>query len=38
VAERSPGLRAVTFDAFAISLTAETLLRSVEATRAAFGL
>ena len=38
VAERSPGLRAVTFDAFAPSLTAETLLRSVETTRVAFGL
>ena len=36
VAERAPGLRAVTFDAFAPSLTADVLLRSVEATRAAF--
>lgn len=38
VAERAPRLRAVTFDAFAPSLSAEVLLRSVEATRAAFGL
>ncbi len=38
VAERAPGLRAVTFDAFAPGLTADVLLRSVEATRAAFGL
>jgi hypothetical protein len=38
VAERAPGLRAVTFDAFSPSLTADTLLRSVQATRAAFGL
>ena len=38
VAERAPGLRAVTFDAFAPSLTADVLLRSVEATRAAFGV
>jgi uncharacterized protein (UPF0276 family) len=36
VAERAPGLRAVTFDAFAPSLSADVLLRSVEATRAAF--
>ncbi|HLK33640.1 MAG TPA: DUF692 family protein [Terriglobales bacterium] len=36
VAERAPRLRAVTFDAFAPSLTADVLLRSVEATRAAF--
>lgn len=36
VAERAPGLRALTFDAFAPSLTAEVLLASVEATRAAF--
>jgi sugar phosphate isomerase/epimerase len=38
VAERAPGLRAVTFDAFAPSLTADVLFRSVEATRAAFGV
>ncbi|HSB76574.1 MAG TPA: DUF692 family protein [Terriglobales bacterium] len=38
VAERAPGLRAVTFDAFSPGLTADILLRSVEATRAAFGL
>ena len=38
VAERAPGLRAVTFDAFAPSLTADVLLRSVQATRAAFGV
>jgi uncharacterized protein (UPF0276 family) len=38
VAERAPGLRAVTFDAFAPSLTADILLRSVEATRAAFAV
>ena len=38
VAERAPKLRAVTFDAFSSSLTAETLLTSVEATRKAFGL
>lgn len=38
VAERAPGLRAVTFDAFAPGLTAEVLLRSVEATRTAFGV
>jgi uncharacterized protein (UPF0276 family) len=36
VAERAPKLRAVTFDAFAPSLTADALLRAVEATRAAF--
>jgi hypothetical protein len=38
VAERAPGLRAVTFDAFAPSLTTDVLLRAVEATRAAFGV
>ncbi|HEV2114682.1 MAG TPA: DUF692 family protein [Terriglobales bacterium] len=38
VAERAPGLRAVTFDAFAPSLTADVLLHSVEATRAAFAV
>ena len=38
VAERAPGLRAVTFDAFAPSLAAEVVLRSVEATRAVFGV
>ena len=38
VAERAPGLRAVTFDAFAPSLTADVVLRSVEATRAAFAV
>jgi hypothetical protein len=32
---RCPGIRAVTFDAFAPSLTAEVLLRSVERIRAA---
>lgn len=36
VADRAPGLRAVTFDAFAPSLSAEVLLRAVEATRATF--
>jgi uncharacterized protein len=36
VAERAPGLRAITFDAFAPSLTADVLLRAVEATRSAF--
>ena len=38
VAERAPKLRAVTFDAFSPSLTEETVLRSVVATRRAFGL
>jgi uncharacterized protein (UPF0276 family) len=38
VAERAPGLRAVTFDAFAPSLTADVLLGAVEATRTAFGI
>ena len=38
VAERAPKLRAVTFDAFSPSLTAETVLESVQATRRAFGL
>jgi uncharacterized protein (UPF0276 family) len=36
VAERSPKLRAVTFDAFSPNLTAEVLLQSVESTRQAF--
>ncbi len=38
VAERAPKLRAVTFDAFSPSLSAETLLSAVEATRKAFRL
>ncbi|MGE5205346.1 MAG: DUF692 family multinuclear iron-containing protein [Chlamydiota bacterium] len=38
VAERAPALRAVTFDAFAPSLTADVLFRSVEAARTAFRL
>lgn len=38
VAERAPKLRAVTFDAFAPSLTADVVSRSVEATRTAFGV
>lgn len=37
VAERAPGLRAVTFDAFAPSLTAEVLLQAVAAIRATLG-
>jgi len=38
VAERAPKLRAVTFDAFSPGLAAETVLKSVEMTRRAFGL
>src|SRR5581483_502133 len=38
LAERAPKLRAVTFDAFAPSLTAGVLLESVRATRRAFGI
>lgn len=38
VAQRAPGLRAVTFDAFAPSLTADVIFRSLEAIRAAFGV
>lgn len=37
-AERAPGLRAVTFDAFSSALTAEALLAGVRAIRDAFGL
>ncbi|MBI4611029.1 MAG: DUF692 family protein [Candidatus Rokubacteria bacterium] len=38
VADRAPGLKAVTFDAFASALTAETLLSGVRAIRDAFAL
>ncbi len=38
VAERAPGLRAVTVDAFSSQLTAGMLLESVEMTRRAFGV
>ncbi len=38
VADRAPGLRAVTVDAFSPQLTAEMLLESVELTRRAFGV
>ena len=38
VRKRAPGLRAVTFDAFAPSLTADVLLNSVRATKEAFGI
>jgi len=38
VAEHTPKLRAVTFDAFSPSLTMDVLLNSVRATRSAFGL
>ena len=38
IAERAPGLRAVTVDQFSPSLTAEVMFESVEMTRAAFGV
>lgn len=38
VAERAPGLRAITFDAFSTALDAETLLAGVRAIRDHFGL
>ena len=38
IAERAPGLRAVTFDAFSPSLTFDTLLEAVQRTRAALGV
>jgi uncharacterized protein (UPF0276 family) len=37
-AERAPGLRAITFDAFSTALDAETLLAGVRAIRDHFGL
>lgn len=38
IAERAPGLRAVTVDQFSPALTAEVMLESVEMTREAFGV
>jgi len=38
IAERAPGLRAVTVDQFSPALSAEVMLESVEMTRAAFGV
>jgi uncharacterized protein (UPF0276 family) len=38
IADRAPGLRAITVDAFSPSLTAEEMTASVQMTRKAFGL